>query len=214
MIVAIDGPAGSGKSTVARALARELGLPFLDTGAMYRAVTLAVLRLGLDTSDEAACTRVAGELRLTFDDEGKILIDGEAGEPHIRSQEVDAAVSEVSAHAGVRRAIVPLQQAAASERGAVAEGRDMGTVVFPDTPYKFFLHASLAERARRRAAQSERPGELEAVTRELERRDTLDSGRKEAPLARADDARVIETEGASVEQVVARLLELVRGEQV
>ena len=209
MIIAIDGPAASGKTTVARGLARALGLVFLDTGAMYRAVALAVLRRGVDPGDGEACARVAGALELGFDAQGRVLIDGLPGEPEVRSPQVDALVSAVSAHPGVRAAIVPIQRRLA-RAGAVAEGRDTGSVVFPAADHKFFLRASAAERARRRALQQGRP-ELEGEIRVgLERRDHLDSTRADSPLALAPGAEVIDTDGLDAEQVVALLLERVR----
>ena len=147
MIIAIDGPAGSGKNTVARALAARLGLAFLDTGAMYRAVTLTVLGRGVDPGDGEACGRVAQDLDLTFDSEGRILIEGQPGEPSIRGSQVDQEVSKVAAHPAVRRAVVPKQRRIAAQaipgdgksagEGIVAEGRDTTTVVFPDADHKF-----------------------------------------------------------------------------
>lgn len=213
MIVAIDGPAASGKSTVARALAARLGLTFLDTGAMYRAVTLAALERGVDPSDGSACATLANDLELLFDETGQILIDGEAGEPRIRGRKVDASVSAVAAHPGVRRALVAKQRIAASG-GAVAEGRDTTTVVFPEADHKFFLIASPRERARRRATQEGRP-ELESeYASELERRDRLDSTREDSPLRQAEDAVLVATDGLEPEAVTQRLIDHIRGSQV
>ena len=211
MIIAIDGPAGSGKSTVARALAAHLGLTFLDTGAMYRAVTLTVLGRGLDPGDAQACGLVAEELDLGFDREGRILIDGHPGEPRIRGSEVEREVSRVAAHPAVRRAVVPKQRRIATDGtsaggGVVAEGRDTTTVVFPEADHKFFLIASLSERARRRARQEDPPQPVAEVQAEIERRDHLDSTRAHSPLVLAADAEQIDTEGLSVEQVVQLIL--------
>ncbi len=202
LIVAIDGPAGAGKSTVARIVAGRLGLFFLDTGAMYRAITLAALDAGLDLADAQACERLARELPLDFDPLGRILIRGQAGEPAIRSDRVTANVSQLSAHAGVREAVVGQQRSIAERHGgAVAEGRDTTTVVFPETPYKFYLRASAAERARRRALQQGQPERQAKILEEIERRDALDSGRAVAPLRVAEDARVVVAEGRSAEDV-------------
>lgn len=214
MIVALDGPAGVGKSSVARALARALGFFFLDTGAMYRAVTLAVLERDLEPADATACTRVAEELVLAFDAQGRILLDGRAGEPAIRGPAVTHAVSLVSAHGGVRAAVVARQrELVASTPGVVAEGRDTTTVVFPRATHKFYLSASAAERARRRALQEGTPGRRAEIEAELERRDVLDSTRAHSPLRFTADALRIETDGLTQEQVVARLLAHVRGER-
>lgn len=211
MIIAIDGPAGAGKSTVARRVARELGLVFLDTGAMYRALTWRVLELGLDPTLEEACARVARETRLTFDADGRILVDGRAGEPHIRSQEVTARVSAVSAHALVRAEVVREQQALAERRGGlVAEGRDTTTVVFPRAEHKFFLIASAAERARRRAAELGSPERVDEIQREIEVRDAWDSERAHSPLRCPPDAVVIDTDRLDADGVVTRILASVR----
>jgi len=211
MIIAIDGPAGAGKSTVARRVASELGLAFLDTGAMYRAVTLVVLEQGSHPSDAEACERVARTLHLEFDDAGRILMDGAPGEPDIRSQTVTLNVSAVSAHPGVRDAIVAEQrEIAAQSRGVVAEGRDTTTVVFPAADLKFFLNASKQERARRRAEQEGRPDEQEAILADIDRRDRLDATRAHSPLLKAPDAIEIDADGLSVEDVVARILDEVR----
>ena len=212
MIIALDGPAGVGKSSVARRLARALGFFFLDTGAMYRAVTLSVLGRGLAPTDAEACTRVARGLALDFDAEGRVRIDGEPGEPAIRSPEVTAAVSQVSAHPGVRECVVARQRALVEERpGIVAEGRDTTTVVFPGAMHKFYLTASVDERARRRALQQGTPEQLAEIRADIERRDALDSTRVHSPLRAAKDARRIETDGRSLEEVVELLLAHVRG---
>ncbi len=212
MIIAIDGPAASGKSTVARALAKRLGLVFLDTGAMYRAVTMTVQLRGLDPKDALACTRVAAEIELDFDDEGRIRIRGESVEPAIRSADVTRDVSIVAAHGGVRRAIVPRQRAIAdaAPRGLVAEGRDTTTVVFPAADHKFFLVATSAERARRRALEIGRPEEAERIRAEIEARDRLDATRSDSPMVRAADAIEIRTDGSTPAEVVDRMVTLVR----
>jgi cytidylate kinase len=210
MIIAIDGPAGAGKSTVAREVARALGLAYLDTGAMYRAVTLAALERGIDPADGEACGALASELDLTFDAGGRIHLDGRPGEPAIRSSEVSRSVSTVSAHPAVRRAIVSAQRALAARQSLVAEGRDTTTVVFPAADHKFFLTASESERARRRARELGEEHRVGAVQGEIERRDRLDSTRAHSPLVRAPDAELVDTDGLGVAQVVERILELVR----
>lgn len=210
MIIAIDGPAGAGKSTVARAVAAALGLEILDTGAMYRAVAWRALEAGVDPADAAACARIARSIDIAFDAEGLIRIDGHPGEPAIRSGPVTRAVSAVSAHPGVRAAIVPLQRArAASGRGVVAEGRDIGTVVFPDADHKFFVTASPEVRARRRARELGIPEKAEAILEDLRRRDHEDSTRPDSPLLRAGDAVLVDTDGldasAAAEAILARV---------
>ena len=212
MILAIDGPAGAGKSTVARAVARALGLPFLDTGAMYRGVTLALLQRGLDPLDGASCEAVARDVDLAFDDDGHILIDGVPGEPDVRSPTVTLNVSAVSAHPGVREAVVAQQRELAERlEGLVVEGRDTTTVVFPEADHKFFLVASVEERARRRARQEGREDELEEIQRDIERRDRLDTTRAHAPLRQAPDATVVVSDDRTVEEVVETILAVVRG---
>lgn len=212
MIIALDGPAGVGKSSVARALARALDIFFLDTGAMYRAVTLVALERGIAPADGAACGAVARELALAFDAQGRILIDGRAGEPAIRGSDVTTHVSEVSAHAAVREAIVAEQRAiAARSKGVVAEGRDTTTVVFPRATFKFYLDASPAERARRRARQERALERVAEIQADIERRDAHDSSRAHSPLRAAADAIRIDTDGLDLAGVVARILAHVRG---
>jgi cytidylate kinase len=206
MIIAIDGPAGAGKSTVAREVARVLGITYLDTGAMYRAVTWIALERGLDPGDAAACGRLAHELALDFDAQGRIHVDGRPGEPHIRSERVTASVSQVSSHPEVRRAVVARQREFARRRDIVAEGRDTTTVVFPQAEHKFYLTADERERARRRALELGRGADAEAVRRSLGERDRLDSTRVHSPLRQAPGAVRIDTDGLDVPGVVARIL--------
>jgi len=207
MILAIDGPAGAGKSTVAQELARLLGLTFLDTGAMYRAVTWAALERGVDPHDDSGCAAVSRLIRLDFDADGRIRIDGRPGEPAIRSANVTGAVSHVSAHPAVRRVIVPMQREEARRRGGVvAEGRDVGSVVFPAADFKFYLDASPEVRAERRAKEIGRPelyGELLLAMRE---RDRLDMTRADSPLVRAEDAILVEADELDVAGVVKLML--------
>ena len=212
MIIAIDGPAGAGKSTVAQLIAGALGLKFLDTGAMYRAVTLELLAQGLDPASAEDCGRTARSIELAFDARGKITIDGEPGEPAIRSSEVTRSVSAVSAHGVVRERIVERQrELAASWGGLVAEGRDTTTVVFPKADHKFFLIASAQERARRRALELGRPGDVNAIRAEIEERDAHDTNRAHSPLRCAVDAIVVDTDGLDAPDVAKAILGHVSG---
>ena len=208
MIIAVDGPGGSGKSTVSRKLAQRLGWLHLDTGAFYRAATLAVLRAGVDLSVE---DEVVGAVRVgTFVQEsGRMNLDGEDVSADIRSIEVTASVSVVAALPGVRKVMVSHQRAWVARHGhdVVVEGRDIGTVVFPEADLKIWLSASAEERARRRALQT---GENPAVVmKELDRRDRADSGRKVSPLTPADDAIHLDTTGMTVDEVVDRIVTLI-----
>ncbi len=212
MIIALDGPAGAGKSTVARAVARELGLVYLDTGAMYRALTLVALRRGVDPTDAKRCAEIARSVDLRFDPQGRVLIDGEAGEPAIRGSEVTRNVSSLSMHAGVRAAVVERQRVLARQWGGlVAEGRDTTTVVFPEAEHKFFLIATPRERARRRASELGHPEDVAQIQVDMELRDRLDSTRALSPLRQAPGAVVIDTDGLEASDVVARVVEHVRG---
>lgn len=211
-VVAIDGPAGSGKSTVARAVARSLGAEVLDTGAMYRAVTYAVLRDGIEPTERDPVVTVAEEVDLEIAD--RVVIDGVDATEAIRTPEVDDAVSAVARIPEVRDLLVARQRAWVDHRGGgVVEGRDIGTVVFPDAPVKVFLTARPEIRAERRHAdpeRAERAVDVAAVAANLDRRDRLDSGRAVAPLQQADDALVIDTSDIGVDDVVARILAVVR----
>jgi cytidylate kinase len=211
-VVAIDGPSGAGKSTVARGVAAELGLPVLDTGAMYRAVTLAVLEAGVDPTDGDACAALAR--RVTIDQRGATtLLDGRDVSADIRSPEVTAAVSTVSAHREVRAVLVDRQRAwAQAAGGGVVEGRDIGTVVFPDAVVKAFLTATDAERARRRHDEggADDGTSVDAVRADLDRRDRLDRTRSVSPLQPAPDALPIDTTGRPVEDVVHEIVDAFR----
>lgn len=217
MIIAIDGPAASGKSTVARALASRMGFRYLDTGAMYRAVAYRALDRGLDISDETAVSRIAQSEDIAFaHDEGgalptRVLIGGKDVTAAIRTPAVDNAVSVVAGMPRVREAMVA-QQRHLGERGdIVVEGRDIGTVVFPDARVKVFLTASADERARRRELDMTDGGHdmpRESVRDALQRRDELDSTREVSPLAAADDAFALDTTGLSIDEVVTRIAAL------
>lgn len=200
MIVAVDGPGGTGKSTVSRAVAERMGLPHLDTGAYYRAATLAALTAGVDPADEPSVVRVVSAARMD-QEEGRMYLDGKDVSVEIRSEEVTAAVSAVSAYPEVRRQMVRLQREWVTRHGGgVVEGRDIGSVVFPDATLKVFLHASPEVRARRRALETgEDPGEVLA---DLERRDRLDSTREASPLKVPEGAVVVDTSELGFEEAV------------
>jgi len=197
VIVAIDGPAGAGKSTVARAVARALGFTYLDSGAMYRCVALAALR----GNDDVAALDIAL-------DNGTVCLDGEDVSHLIRTPEVSERASQVAADPQVRQALVRKQRALLDEGDWVAEGRDIGTVVAPDAELKVYLTAAPEERARRRAAELGRP--VERVLAEMEERDERDTTREHSPLRAADDAVEVDTTGLSIDQVVDRIAELTR----
>lgn len=206
----IDGPAGSGKSSVARAVAERLGIVNLNTGAAYRAVALLALRDSVDPDDGPGLARLAGVVEL---DPDGVRISGEpVPDADLRTPEVAAAASKVSAHPEVREVLLPIQRAAAekarAEGGAVVEGRDIGTVVLPDADLKIFLQAAPEERARRRARQSGRESELERIREAMKTRDRQDTEREAAPLKPAADAVVLDTTSLTLEGVVSRVLEL------
>ncbi len=210
VVVAIDGPAGSGKSTVAKMLAEALGLYYLDTGAMYRAVTLAALTAGVDPADEAAVADLADRVDIELRADGTVFVDGVDATTAIRSEEVDGAVSVVAANQAVRRELVDRQRRWTRLRGGgVLEGRDIGSVVFPDADLKVYLTASPEVRARRRAGEnssgSVNDGTVETVARDLARRDAYDSGRAHDPLKVADDAEVVDTSDLTIDGVVELL---------
>jgi CMP/dCMP kinase len=204
-VIAIDGPGGSGKSTVARHLAERLGLEYLDTGAMYRAVAFAALRRGIDPSDSEPVAKLVDGLELTMGEDG-VMVDGVDATIEIRGPEVTRAVSLVAANPAVRAELRSRQREwAAARPGGVVEGRDIGTVVFPEATLKVFLTARADVRAERRS-QEVTDLDYETVAADLARRDTLDEGREDSPLARADDALVLDTSGLSIDEVVASLV--------
>jgi CMP/dCMP kinase len=216
LVIAVDGPAGTGKSSVSRGLARSLDARYLDTGAMYRIVTLAVLRAGVDLGDLDAIGAMAAnvDLAVGYDpEEDRSYLAGEDVSAEIRGEEVTKAVSAVSAVPAVRTRLMHLQRELAAGQGnVVVEGRDIGTVVLPDADVKIFLTASAEERARRRNDQNVASGlgdDYEAVLADVKRRDHLDSTRKVSPLRAADDALVVETSDMTEPEVIAHLLDLV-----
>jgi cytidylate kinase len=217
LTIALDGPAGTGKSSVSRGLARALGLRYLNTGAMYRIVTLAVLRAGVDITDAKRVADIAGDVDLAvgYDpDEDRAFLAGEDVSFEIRGDEVTNAVSAVSAVPAVRTRLVQLQrELAAGDAGVVVEGRDIGTVVLPDADVKIYLTASAEVRAQRRHAQNIAGGiadSYEAVLADVKRRDHLDSTRAVSPLRAADDAVIVDTSDMGEAQVIAHLQELVQ----
>ncbi len=216
VVIAVDGPAGTGKSSVSRGLARSLGARYLDTGAMYRIVTLAVLRAGADLGDTPAIESAATGVPLSVGDdpdEDSAYLDAEDVSTEIRGDAVTKAVSAVSAVPAVRARLVGLQRELAAGPGSVVvEGRDIGTVVLPDADVKIFLTASAEERARRRNEQNVANGlgdDYETVLADVKRRDHLDSTRAVSPLRAADDAQMVDTSDMSEAEVIAHLMELV-----
>ncbi len=213
LTIAIDGPAASGKSTTAKLLAQKLGLVPIDTGAMYRAVTLKVLRLGIDPNDEKAVVEIARNSDIWQEcRNGKLItyLDGEDVSEAIRSPEVSENVSIVARYPGVRKVLVELQRKLAKRGGVVVEGRDIGTYVLPDADLKVFMKASIEERVRRRVKELRDKGvevSEEVVRKELEMRDEIDSGRAFAPLKPAKDAFILDTTNLTIEEQVKKIIE-------
>ena len=217
-IVAIDGPAGAGKSTVARRVAVSLGFAFVDTGAIYRTVALAALKERIELHDGAALAAMTTRLKMHFEtkqDGNLVFLEGEDVTANIRSREVSTAASEVSKHSALRANLLDTQRLLASQgAGAVLEGRDIGTVVFPNAQTKIFLDASEHERATRRAAELRGKGEsvdFEELLQEIRERDERDRSRDVAPLKPADDAEIIDTTGLSIDDVVQRIVDVAKG---
>jgi len=217
-IITIDGPAGSGKSTVAKIVARELGLKYIDTGAMYRAITLAAIRSGIDCNDEESILKLTDNLKIELDsnsvDENKytgIKVNGVDVTEEIRGSEVGAAVSIVSRLSGVRKYLVRLQRSFVENGNAVLEGRDTGSVVYPDATLKIFLTASLEERINRRDVQIRQKGgfiEKKDIKREIASRDEIDSSREDSPLIIPENGVVIDTTGMAIREVVDKIKNL------
>lgn len=211
-LIVIDGPAGAGKSTVARRVASHFGLPYLDTGAIYRTLALRSQRAGVSWDDDAGLTDQARAMDVRFVGGvggQRVMCDGEDVSEAIRTPEISDGASRVSVHPGVRDALLDIQRAQGA-RGCVAEGRDMGTVVFPHAPHKFFLTADLETRARRRHEELVRRGiagtSLEQVVEEMRERDARDASRPTAPLSEAADAQRVDSSGMDVDQVVAAVI--------
>jgi len=216
LIIAIDGPSGAGKSTLAKRLARELGFIYLDTGAMYRALALKVLRQGVDLADDARLARLVESIEIDLQENNgtlEVLLDGINVANEIRTPEVSQLASKVSALKIVRARMLDLQRGMGKRGSVVAEGRDIGTVVFPNAEVKIFLDASAEERARRRCAElraAGRPADLSETLREMEERDKRDSERDLAPLRMAADALRIDSSNASADSVAAQVLAKIR----
>jgi cytidylate kinase len=220
LVITIDGPAGAGKSTVAQMLAARLGLTYVDSGATYRATALKVLEAGIDPLDEPAVTRIIAstEVRVTTGDGAPhVLVDGNDVTARLRTPEVTLAAAQVSRLPEVRAKLIEMQRAFAHGRGVVMEGRDIGTVVFPQAKLKIFLKADMEERARRRLKQDShdsREATIEKTAYEIGRRDQLDSERKISPLKPAGDAVEIDSTNLIAEQVVEQILALARNRQL
>jgi CMP/dCMP kinase len=214
IVVAIDGPAGAGKSTIARAVAEKLGFVYIDTGAMYRAVALWALRAGIDESDTHKVEQLAREAEIAFEAGARsVYLNGEDVTEAIRTPEVSAAASKVSAIAGVRRVLVEKQRELAATGSVVMEGRDIGSVVFPDARVKIFLDAPAPERVQRRNRELTNRGvqlDPNRAAQAIEERDLRDRTRAEAPLVQAPDAVYIDSGGLTIEEVQEQVLKVVR----
>jgi len=216
LIVALDGPSGAGKTTVGKLLAQRLRAAFLDTGVLYRALTLQAIERGVSPADEVRLAKLARDLLVEMeliDLRESALLDGVDVTDAIRSPTVDAYVSQVASHGAVRAALIAPQRRVAERRRAVVVGRDIGTVIFPDADVKVYLEASPGERARRRAEQSGDVAAEAAVQHDMEQRDAQDRGRAVAPLEPATDAVIIETDGVPIEEVVDEVYSLVPAAQ-
>ena len=208
IIIAIDGPSGTGKSTTAKIVAKDLGITYLDTGAMYRANTFAALEKGVAPTDKAGIDQLLQSTKIRFDDNNQIVINGINREKEIRGKQVSEAVSPYSAIPEVRSVLTQWQREIAGERSCILDGRDIGTVVFPNADFKFFLVTDLKVRAERRYQECLQKGiamTLEEIEKNLAERDRIDSSRATAPLKKADDAIEIDTTQLSIEQQVKKI---------
>lgn len=212
-VLTIDGPSGSGKGTISRAVAERLGWHYLDSGAIYRAVGLAAAWEGVDLSDPEAVAQCAARTEIRFETAGEgephVIVNGKDATRQLRMETAGAAASAIAAHPPVRAALVDLQHRFRRGPGLVADGRDMGTVIFPDAPYKVFLTASAEERAKRRHKQLKEKGvsvNLDSLLHEIAARDERDAGRAVAPLKPADDAVILDSTGSPITEVIERVL--------
>jgi len=212
VVVAIDGPAGAGKSTLAKRVAAKLGFVYINTGAMYRAIALWALRLGVATGDMHRLEQLAKEANIELSaGDDRVLLNGEDVSDAIRDLKVSQAASKVSAIPAVRRALLQLQREMAQKNSVVVEGRDIGSVVFPEAQVKIFLDADPIERAKRRALELHGPeGDVESIAAELRQRDQRDRTRTEAPLVQAPDAQLVDSTGLSLDEVEEIVLKLIR----
>ncbi|AFQ43140.1 (d)CMP kinase [Desulfosporosinus meridiei] len=214
--IALDGPAGAGKSTVAKIVAEKLKLFYVDTGAMYRAIAYKVLEINAPIDDETRVSQIAKETEVVLDHSDKRIVwcDGEEVTEEIRSPEVSRAVSVVASYPGVRERLVELQRLEANRGGVVMDGRDIGTYVLPEADFKFFLTATPEERARRRWLELAKIGKevpLQEVTQDMVERDRLDTERQVSPLKPAEDAIILDTTGIGIDELVTKILTLVQG---
>ena len=212
MIIAIDGPSASGKSTTAIGVASKLGITYLDTGAMYRAVTYTILKLKVDVTDDASISKFLEKINLSFDNSNNILVDGVQLSNKIRNQNISSQASKISQYPLVRKKMVEIQRNIGNANDCVLEGRDIGTVVFPNANYKFFLIADLKTRAERRYNDMVNSGEncnFRDVLDGIKMRDEMDSGRAHSPLSMADDAIVIDTGRLKINEQVNKIIEIV-----
>ena len=212
MIIAIDGPSASGKSTTAIGVASKLGITYLDTGAMYRAVTYTILKLKVDVTDDASISKFLENINLSFDNSNNILVDGVQLSKKIRNQNISSQASKISQYPLVREKMVEIQRNIGNANDCVIEGRDIGTVVFPNANYKFFLIADLKTRAERRYNDMVNSGEncnFRDVLDGIKMRDEMDSGRAHSPLSMADDAIVIDTGRLKINEQVNKIIEIV-----
>ena len=211
--IAIDGPSAAGKSTIADLLAKKFQLMHLDTGAMYRCCAFAAVKQGISLSDEAALSDMVKHLDIRFDDNKQVYIGDKNVSVEIRSNDISMAASKVSAFAGVRRALVAMQQEIAEEKGYILDGRDIGTVVLPDADVKIYMVASVEARAKRRFDEYAQKGisaDYDTIYQDIVQRDYQDTHRKESPLKQAEDAVLLDTTGLNLEQSCDRLLSLVK----
>ncbi len=214
--VAIDGPAGAGKSTVSKAVAGELGFRYLDTGAMYRALTYLVIERGIDPQDEKTIAELSLTMQFGLDPASRLTLAGVVLGEEIRSPQVSALVSLVSSHRAVREAIVHMQQAMAREGGIVMDGRDIGTTVMTDAEVKIFLTADIRERARRRWLEMNEKGykvDIEELVATIEKRDRFDSSRETSPLRPAEDALILDSSSLTLGEVVQQILSIIKERQ-
>lgn len=208
IVIAIDGPAGAGKSTVAKIIAEQLNFLYLDSGALFRAITYKVMKMGITIDDEISIIQAAKDAIIEFLDD-TVFLDGQDVNKEIRSNEINLNVSYIAKIPKVREIVVDIERSIACDRNVVVDGRDIGTTVFPDAFIKFYMIASVEERAKRRLIElntSNKKYTLDEVKNQLIERDNIDSNRSVSPLKKADDAILIETDGKSIEQVVYEML--------